>query len=165
MQKHQTEHIRAVLQALDENMSYREIEAWLHISKTAAGRIRTALMKRWATIFIASLKWACIKAVKPPASISCSTASFRMACCWSVNFTVSFILGVRCAAVIPFAPYGSAVITWTQKTLHPHEILRISILTYPYFSKFFQNLHLLTDRIGIILVLILICCKRRQFKL
>lgn len=42
MQKHQTEHIRAVLQALDENMSYREIEAWLHISKTAAGRIRTA---------------------------------------------------------------------------------------------------------------------------
>ena len=36
MQKHQTEHIRAVLQALDENMSYREIEAWLHISKTAA---------------------------------------------------------------------------------------------------------------------------------
>ena len=36
MQKHQTEHIRAVLQALDENMSYREIEAWLHISKTVA---------------------------------------------------------------------------------------------------------------------------------
>ncbi len=56
MQKHQIEHIRAVLQALDENMSYREIEAWLHISKTAAGRIRTALMKRWATILIASLK-------------------------------------------------------------------------------------------------------------
>ena len=42
-----------------------------------------------------------------------------MACCWSVNFTVSFILGVRCATVIPFAPYGSAVIAWTQKTLHP----------------------------------------------
>ncbi len=42
-----------------------------------------------------------------------------MACCWSVNFTVSFILGVRCATVIPFAPYGSAIIARTQKTLHP----------------------------------------------
>lgn len=42
-----------------------------------------------------------------------------MACCWSVNFTVSFILGLRCATVIPFAPYGSAIIAWTQKTLHP----------------------------------------------
>ena len=72
----------------------------------------------------ASLKCACVKAVKPPASISCSTATFRMACCWSVNFTVSFILGVRCATVIPFAPYGSAIIAWTQKTLHP----RYSIL-------------------------------------
>ena len=27
--------------------------------------------------------------------------------------------GVRCATVIPFAPYGSAIIDWTQKTLHP----------------------------------------------
>ena len=58
MQKHQTEHIRAVLQALDENMSYREIEAWLHISKTAAGRIRTAavfvkiLQKNWLGVFL-----------------------------------------------------------------------------------------------------------------
>ncbi|MEQ3202868.1 hypothetical protein AAA094_08390, partial [Sutterella wadsworthensis] len=25
----------------------------------------------------------------------------------------------RCAMVIPFAPYGSAIIAWTQKTLHP----------------------------------------------
>ena len=30
-----------------------------------------------------------------------------------------FILGVRYATVIPFAPYGSAIIAWTQKTLHP----------------------------------------------
>ena len=40
-----------------------------------------------------------------------------MACCWSVKFTVSFILGVRCATVIPFAPYGSAIIVRTQKNL------------------------------------------------
>ena len=30
-----------------------------------------------------------------------------------------FAQGVRCATVIPFAPYGSAIIAWTQKTLHP----------------------------------------------
>ena len=33
-----------------------------------------------------------------------------------------FILGVRCTTVIPFAPYGSAIITWTQKTLHPDQV-------------------------------------------
>ena len=53
------------------------------------------------------------------------------ACCWSVNFTVSFILGVRCATVIPFAPYGSAIIAWTQKTLHPPILMYVnSFLTY-----------------------------------
>ena len=26
-----------------------------------------------------------------------------------------FAQGVRCATVIPFAPYGSAIIAWTQK--------------------------------------------------
>ena len=29
------------------------------------------------------------------------------------------MIRVRCATVIPFAPYGSAIIAWTQKTLHP----------------------------------------------
>ncbi|WP_288656725.1 hypothetical protein, partial [uncultured Duodenibacillus sp.] len=28
-----------------------------------------------------------------------------------------------CATVIPFAPYGSAIIAWTQKTLHPRRHL------------------------------------------
>ena len=36
-----------------------------------------------------------------------------------------FGLGVRCATVIPFAPYGSAVIAWTQKTLHPRSAYQI----------------------------------------
>ena len=58
--------------------------------------------------FLGSL--AARQAVKPPAFINCSAASFRMACCWSVNFTVSFILGARCATVIPFAPYERALI-------------------------------------------------------
>ena len=55
-----------------------------------------------------------------------------MACCWSVNFTVSFILGVRCATVIPFAPYGSAIIAWTQKTLHPPPPLLVLKLARHY---------------------------------
>ena len=50
-----------------------------------------------------------------------------MACYWSVNFTVSFILGVRCATVIPFASYGSAIIAWTQKTLHPLYLLHLHL--------------------------------------
>ena len=41
MQKHQTEHIRAVLQALDENMSYREIEACLLYTSDAADELLT----------------------------------------------------------------------------------------------------------------------------
>ena len=36
--------------------------------------------------------------------------TFRMPCRWSVNLTVSLILGARCAMVIPFAPCGGAII-------------------------------------------------------
>ena len=57
-----------------------------------------------------------------------------MACCWLVNFTVSFILGVRCATVIPFAPYGSAIIAWTQKTLHPH-VKRLGLKNNQFYQK------------------------------
>jgi hypothetical protein len=45
-------------------------------------------------------------------------------------FSLACQLGVRCATVIPFAPYGSAIIAWTQKTLHP-QLLIVSALTLP----------------------------------
>ena len=35
-------------------------------------------------------------------------------------FSLACQLSVRCTTVIPFAPYGSAIIAWTQKNLHPH---------------------------------------------